>query len=91
MVASGRGRPVGRTPVLGWAEGWLLLCEIQTADSGTGPIHQALSHSLSVLPGGFVCPLLTVWNRGRYPGTLRAAGFFCISLGRGGLALEYAK
>ena len=31
--------------------------------------------------GGFVCPLLTAWNRERYLGTLRAAGFFCISLG----------
>ena len=26
-------------------------------------------------------PLLMAWNRGRYTGTLRAAGFFCISLG----------
>ncbi|MCU6735408.1 hypothetical protein, partial [Diplocloster agilis] len=36
---------------------------------------------LLYLPGGFGCPLLTAWNRGRYMGTLRAAGFFCISLG----------
>ena len=31
--------------------------------------------------GSFVCPLLAAWNRGRYTGTLRAAGIFCISLG----------
>ncbi|MBU9747059.1 hypothetical protein KTH81_24880, partial [Lachnospiraceae bacterium ASD3451] len=34
-----------------------------------------------VLSGGWVCQLLRAWNRGRYPGTLRAAEFFCISLG----------
>ena len=48
--------------------------------SGTEPIHRGPPHELSALPGGRM-PLLTAWNRGRYPGTLRAAGFFCISLG----------
>ena len=48
---------------------------------GQEPLNRELSHSLSTLPEGFVCPLLTDWNRRRYPGTLRAAGFFCISLG----------
>ena len=35
---------------------WNTLSEIGKPDSGTEPIHQGLSHSLSVLPGGFVCP-----------------------------------
>ena len=37
--------------------------------------------NLAFLHGGFPYPLLRAWNRGRYPGILRAAGFFCISLG----------
>ncbi|WP_238724174.1 hypothetical protein, partial [Diplocloster agilis] len=68
----------------------LLLSEIQASGSGCtadftsdgqGPLNRGLSHSLSAFSGGFGCPLLRAWNRGRYPGTLRAAGFFCISLG----------
>ena len=60
---------------------WPLLREIGKPGSGTGPLNRGLSYSLSVLPGGFVSPLLWAWNRGRYTGMLRAAGFFCISLG----------
>ena len=56
-------------------------CTADFTSDGQEPLNRGPYHSLNVLPGGLVCPPLTAWNRGRYPGTLRAAGCFCISLG----------